>query len=194
MYMLPDIPTRMSDFKADLTHRTSAYMVRHYTTFAHPAVLTERKYFELKSDIADKFKIHPSEIVMVGSGKLGFSIKPQKRYELFGDESDIDIAIISPTLFDTVWQIVFDYAQTDADAIWERKTSFIEYLFQGWIRPDKLPQSYLLEFAKDWWKFFNTLTRTYKSFPIKGGLYKSWYHFERYQSRAVDACKQAMEL
>jgi len=46
-------------------------------------------------------------VLMVGSGKIGCSLSPNKKFKIFDDgdeDSDIDIAIISSKLFDHFWE------------------------------------------------------------------------------------------
>ena len=85
-----------------------------------PMSLTRiRSLFRFKKDVSSYFNIHPSQIVMVGSAKLGFSISPHKRYREFGDTSDIDLAIISKELFDNVSDSLLDYL--DNNPAWDKK-------------------------------------------------------------------------
>ena len=136
----------------------------------------------------------PKRALIVGSGKMGFSIANGKRYRIFNDQSDIDIAIISGSLFDRVWQQVFTY--WNEKGRWEEENQFRKYLFRGWVRPDKLPPSESFEIRKEWWEFFRKLTQTdtYGQYKIAAGLYRSWYFFETYQSICVKECKQELEL
>lgn len=126
---------------------------------------------------------------MVGSCKLGFSIAPNKRYRHFGESSDVDIVVVSESLFDNLWEKLHYYA--DHGGYWERLQEFKNYLFNGWIRPDKLPPSNSFEMASEWWEFFNELSRSgaYSSFKVRGAIYKNWYFLESYQLRSVSACK-----
>jgi hypothetical protein len=187
------ISVQISSFKADLLERNVSVVIRRYITFGNCFILNDDKYFELKSEIAENFKLHPSEVIIVGSGKLGFSIAAQKRYRSFGDTSDIDVAIISPQLFDQFWKEIFDYS--NSGAFWADSEKFKKYLFKGWIRPDKLPNSPYFSLRKDWFEFFRNLTQSgkYGSYKISAGLYKSWHFLEEYQSICVKECKQELE-
>jgi hypothetical protein len=89
----PNITARIEAFNDDLAHLTDSLMVQKHITYGDCYVLDQDDYFELKSEVSDRFSVHPSEVIVVGSGKLGFSISPLKRYRRFGDESDIDLAI-----------------------------------------------------------------------------------------------------
>jgi predicted nucleotidyltransferase len=165
-----------------------------HITFGDSYILDQDQHFELKAEVAEHFEIHPSEVLVVGSGKMGFSIARGKRYRPFCDESDIDVAIISDRLFDKIWEQVFEYW---AEAgYWHQEDAFKKYLFRGWVRPDKLPPSDRFEIRRDWWEFFRELTRreAYGPYKVAAGLYKSWHFFEAYQSICVKECRQDLEL
>ncbi len=195
--MEPDnqILDRIDKFKTDLLTMQTPKIVRKYVTFGECYNLDNEQHFSIKDQIAESFQVHPSEVLVVGSSKLGFSIAQNKRYRHFCDESDIDIAIVSERLFDNIWLQVFEYWEANENTAevvyWRRQVSFKEYLFRGWIRPDKLPPTENFEFAKVWWEFFRKLTNSgkYGPYKINAGLYKSWHYLEKYQSINVKACK-----
>ncbi len=183
----------LNEFKQDLIIQSVSTIVRKHITFGLSYILSHEKYYELKSEVAEFFHIHPNEVLIVGSAKLGFSIAPDKKYRPFNDVSDIDVAIISSNLFDTVWDQVFNYKIEVG--YWEQEDKFKDYLFRGWIRPDKLPPAKSFKLGKDWWEFFRKLTSkgNYGSYNIRGGLYKSWSFLEKYQSICVKKCKDELE-
>lgn len=178
--------SRLGRFKADLSNLSVEKIVRKTLTSQDPYIFTNDVYYDLKEQISNQFKVHPSVILMVGSGKLGFSLAKDKRYRFFCNESDIDMAIISSELFDKVWQLLAEYRGD-----WPEKKEFQRYLFQGWIRPDKLPQSGEFPFTAGWWDFFMRLTSSgkYGECKITAGLYKSWFFIEKYQSIRVRECQ-----
>jgi hypothetical protein len=183
-----DIGLRIQSFRDDLSALTSVQMIRKHIISGECAVISGAQYFKLRSEVADKYEVHPNEVLVVGSGKLGFSIAPAKRYRHFTDTSDIDVVIVSSKLFDRMWKAVHYY--WDHGGYWERSTQFKAYLFQGWIRPDKLPPARTFQLANDWWQFFNFLSSTgkYSVYKIVGALYREWYFLEAYQLRGVSAC------
>lgn len=80
--------------------------------------------FDFKKDIASILKVHVRDIVIVGSGKFGFSLKPDNASEglyLFKEfdynfknnisdkKSDLDIAIVSSFLFDKEIENLYNY-------------------------------------------------------------------------------------
>lgn len=108
-----------------------------------------------------------------------------KKYRLFGNESDIDVALVSSALFDKFWEQVFRYKYEGS--YWPEYDQFVDYFFRGWMRPDKLPRSPMFPLREDWWSFFKAITNSgkYGDFKISGGLYKSYFFLENYQTICI---------
>lgn len=179
-------------FKEDLKKYSTSELVQKKLIFGDCQVLDKEKYFLLRLSIAKQFKVHPNEVLVVGSAKLGFSIAPTKKFRHFGDNSDIDVVIVSDSLFSSVWSSVYSFWKDKV--LWETESDFKKYLFRGWIRPDKLPPSTKFDFSKDWWEFFREITATgeFGPYKISGALYKSWDFLESYQNFAVQYCKDEL--
>ncbi len=191
---MTDIDERIKIFKTDIEALPSLDVVRRHVISGDCYILSDGQYFNLRAEIANHFKIHTNEVVVVGSAKLGFSIAPDKRYRPFRDESDIDVALVSPALFDKFWEAAYAFWKDRGH--WVNQSEFQKYLFQGWIRPDKLPTSDRFPECSDWWEFFRTLTNSneYGLYQIRCALYKSWYFLEQYHVVCVTACKDDMEV
>jgi hypothetical protein len=190
--MQEGLAERIDAFKADLASNQAVELVRRHVIFGECFILSPTAYFSLRSEIARHFRAHPNEILVVGSGKLGFSIAPKKRYRPFSDDSDIDAVIISSTLFDTVWRDAYEFWRSGG--YWERQHDFKNYLFQGWVRPDHLPAEGHFPFSKEWWEFFRTLTagERFGPYKIRGALYRNWDFLESYQRVGVESCQAAL--
>jgi hypothetical protein len=187
------IEERRARFKVDVRKFASSSVVDRHVIFGDSYILDDDSYFNLKERIADHFNIHPPQVVMVGSGKLGFSIANPKRYRSFGETSDLDIAIVAPNLFDRIWEEVF--RARGKFGYWPEEFRFSSYLARGWIRPDKLPPAHTFEIANDWWKFFDSLAASgdFGRFKIRGGLYRDWIFLKGYQNLAVLGCQEELE-
>jgi hypothetical protein len=180
---------RLKTFRAELPRRDVPDLVQRHITYGDCFTLSATSYIDLKARIAHNFGIHTSEVLVVGSAKLGFSIVPEKRYRPFGESSDIDVALCSNELFDAIWKDVFDYWARPE--FWPGLDDFRRYLFRGWMRPDKLPPEKSFTRSQEWWEFFRKLTMegTFGPYKIRGALYKSWYFLEKYQQKCVSDCK-----
>jgi hypothetical protein len=183
----------MKRFKADLGVLDPATIVQKHITSGECDVLSEDQHFGLRAAVAGHWSVHLSEVSVVGSSKLGFSIAPSKRYRRFGSKSDVDLAVTSTPLFERVWREVFTYDRAGGD--WPERNQFIKYMFRGWVRPDLLPPSSVFELCDEWWEFFRSLTASgdYGPFKITGAIYHSWWFLERYQERAVMECAREAE-
>lgn len=181
---------RLTAFRNDLPLRQIPELVQRHITFGDCYALTDDKYFALKTEIGRQFNVHTSQIVVVGSAKLGFSIAPHKRYRDFGETSDIDVAIAASDLFDLIWQDVFDFWKRGE--FWEGLHDFRKYVFRGWMRPDKLPPAESFALSKDWWEFFRQLTSSgeFGPYKITGALYKNWHFLESYQEKCIRDCQE----
>lgn len=193
--MLPEdtIEDSIAQFKLDLMNYSSLNIARKHIIFGECATISTEEYFALRSRIATAYSVHPNEVIVVGSGKLGFSIAPHKRYRHFSTDSDLDIVIISETFFDKCWIELFRFE--NQGGYWEKAVELKQYLFRGWIRPDKMPPNTKFDFGKRWWEFFNELSvsREYSVSRIRGGIYKNWSFLESYQCKAIDQCLKDTE-
>lgn len=179
-------------FKEDLKGLSSRQIIRKHILGANSRVLSDDQHYRLREQVCEHFAIEFNSVIMVGSGKLGFSIKPEKRFVPFSDDSDIDIAVVSASLFEKVWSEAYLYKK--GGAYWPRSHSFFKYLSEGWIRPDKLPPNHQFEFASKWWDFFSGLaaSRDYGPYKIRAGLYHSMFFLEEYQKICIEQCKDEM--
>ena len=175
-------------FKADLNSLSSIQMIRKYILNGGCHVLNDDQHFRLKEQICEHFGIEFNNVILVGSGKLGFSIKSEKRFHSFGEDSDIDVAVVSTKLFQNIWEEAYLYKKSGA--YWPKSASFFRYLSEGWIRPDKLPSSDYFSFTATWWDFFNgiTVSKCYGPYKIRAGLYHSMFFLQEYQKICIEQC------
>lgn len=56
-------------------------------------------YEEIRAFIANGVKVHPKEVTLVGSARIGYSLRPNVWGRCFTKESDLDFTIISNELY-----------------------------------------------------------------------------------------------
>ena len=120
----------------------SRFIVQKYICNGSSPILTDEQIFEIKYEIAKQFNIHPNEVILTGSAKLGFSLAPKKLFKKFDENSDIDIAIISNIAFEAFWEELLDFNINIKNRNEQEEKNyrfFQDYFFRGWIRPDKFP-------------------------------------------------------
>ena len=176
-------------FKKDLLLLNDQELVNKYYLSGAAFAFEDDLQYRLRQAIADFFQIDFTQVFLVGSAKLGFSIKPKRRFLPFYDKSDIDVVLICSTLFENIWREVFSFERNGG--YWPKMNDFKDYHFQGWIRPDKLPLEASFALTKKWWSFFESLSGSgnFGPYKIRGGLYHSRFFFESYQRKCFEQCR-----
>jgi predicted nucleotidyltransferase len=162
----------------------------------------EDNYYEFRKRIADKFSISFHEIFITGSAKLGFS--PHKR-KTFDYDSDIDVAIISSTLYEMIMSYIQNYQMElrenrKAVSLYELKSyhKFLEYGAIGWMRPDLLPTSFrVAELKNDWFDFFDSISygkSEVGNYKVTAGAFKSYSHLESYTISGLRSLRTKMQI
>jgi len=125
----------IDQFKNDVMILGDSELINKYYLSGSAFALDDNKHYKLRQSIADYFKVDYPQVFIVGSAKLGFSIKPKRRFKPFYDQSDIDIVVVSSCLFEKIWKEVFLFEKNGG--YWSKMKDFKNYHFQGWIRLDK---------------------------------------------------------
>lgn len=189
----------LTNFKNKCINESSETIVKEHiiegsSFFFNNIVIGEE--FKFKRDIAEILNVHIRDIVIVGSGKFGFSLKPTDAetglylyrefdYDFINQpskkKSDLDVAIISSILFDK--EILNLYNHTDYyKNPWDTRTSFAKYTLKG-----KLPIRFLpLDFTMT-----KNVTKVQQRYQMEYGreinieIYKSWHFFETYHQENI---------
>lgn len=169
--------------------------------------------YELRHDLADSLNISINDVVIIGSGKLGFSLKTPKfdkfdsRYEKTGnvrDRSDLDIAIVNRRLYDVsveqIFQLSKHYDKEWMQHHWQMNSYYRErsdlfgryarYLARGWLRPDLVPTVFYDQcpwrnVSEDWRKRLHKRT-------ISLGFYSDWHYLKWYHMDNLERLKSQL--
>lgn len=149
------------------------------------------KEFDFKKDIANILDVHIRDIVIVGSGKLGFSLKPdnpETGLYLFKNfdsntkkKSDLDIGVISSDLFDRQMRNLYDFMGFHKNN-WNKRDSFAYFTLKGRIAIRFLPKDFI---------FIEEIKRVVEKYKMEYGreinieIYKSWHYFETYHRENI---------
>lgn len=148
--------------------------------------------FNFKKEIANILNVHIRDIVIVGSGKLGFSMKPDTKGEglyLFkkfdeAKKSDLDIAIVSSHFFDKAVENLYIHFGSYKNSTWAARNDFAKYILKGRFVIRFLPIDFHLS------KEIKLVQEKYKmnyAREINLEIYKSWFFFETYhKSNVID--------
>lgn len=148
---------------------------------------------DFKMLVSESMDIGFNNVVMVGSGKVGYSLSPEKYLKPFYDEgdakSDIDIAIISPQLFDFFWRLFrASYNITNK--------RFYKYISRGIYR-GYISDTDIMNIdgcRMEWLEKSNDATKKlqrsmYFRHEIHYRIYRDWKDLEEYHVQAIEILK-----
>lgn len=160
-----------------------------------------------RGSISARLNINAADIRLVGSGRLGFSMKPGNNLRSFQDTSDLDVVVINPDAFDTLWALLLQAAyprppNSYASGTWMGRTR--NELYTGWISPARISFDAsiqgtrvrpVLQLRTQW---FNTLQEASQYPPrrhesIQCRLYRTWRHAELYHLHSISALRQSLQ-
>jgi hypothetical protein len=129
--------------------------------------------------------LHPLELVVCGSAHLGFSPVPNKLGKSFDpSSSDIDIAIVSPELFDRCW-----HELQSNPPVREIRERIAEELFWGFINPANVYKT--SKVVSRWWDVFGNM-RTDRAHGVRGRLYRDYWSMQAYHTLAINRGRDAL--
>lgn len=186
-----DFKRFINELKQQNTDEKLLDFSRKYVLHGIPFVFEgkEDEYYEFRKRISINFNISFHEVYITGSGKLGFSLF--KKGKIFDYNSDIDVALISSSLFEVIMKDISHYQMNLRQArekVQEDELNkyhiFLEYIALGWIRPDKLPTSFRMKTVKNnWFEFFKGISYGHSevgNYKVNAGIFKNYEYFEEY--------------
>ena len=89
-------------------------LIDHYLIHGTPAVFSSYDgYYEFLKELSNRFEVHPRNLILRGSSKLGFSIAPvvAKVWMEVGEKSDLDLAIVDASYYERIDQEVIRWEE-----------------------------------------------------------------------------------
>ncbi|MDG4760679.1 hypothetical protein [Micromonospora sp. WMMD710] len=145
----------------------------------------ELNYIRWRHLVATELGVDPMAVQLVGSARLGYSLNPGKNFRRFREGSDLDIAVISPELFDQAWSELREMIE---DEFFENKKNYLRKLvFEECIALDiMLPR---LSFGERWSRskdsFIQDLGENFLNCEVNYRLYRSHKSLRNYQAKSV---------
>lgn len=153
---------------------------------------------DAKLIISESFGISFNSVMMVGSGKIGYSLSPYKLLEPFNTDenirnlSDLDFAIISNDLFSIYWHLFRISYQRQYESTYKH---IYQDLYRGYINEKNILT--VKGCRKEWSSFTSTsnkklLSQMYIKNQISYRIYRSWEDFEDYNLQNIDKIKKEL--
>lgn len=150
---------------------------------------------EFKDIVSSGIGVSFNNVMMVGSGKLGYSLSPKKNFKSFElnaesqSKSDIDIAVISQDLFKYYWDLYRKSYNVKFESIYKYISREI---YRGYINEKNL--RHIDPCRKEWNELSNNSnkllrTKLYLKHDITYRIYRSWEDFEEYNLLSIESMK-----
>jgi hypothetical protein len=159
-----------------------------------------------RTEIIMQLKVAETDIRIIGSARLGFSLKPYANLKMFNTKSDIDVVIVNADLFDWLWYALLEVAYPTP---WLKEhyggwlASRKNELYKGWLTPLEIKLDAkifgkkakpILEFNSRW---FNALKQASRHPPrrhenVNGRLYRSWKHADIYHLNSLAELRKSL--
>lgn len=149
--------------------------------------------FEILNKVKTFFDIPFSSIKIVGSSKTRKSLHKENTFT--PQTSDLDVAIIDPSLFLKYVEISYRATNGYSDLTNFRRVGgkavyheFFKYITKGVFRPDLMPRC---SDATNWKQFFSRISADHNNIfkSINAGIYASEYIFEAKHSQLIEKYK-----
>jgi hypothetical protein len=163
------------------------------------------RWEDFRDGLISDLGIGRADIRVVGSGRFGFSLKPEYNLRRFRDKSDIDVLIVNASLFDQLWVALLTAAYP-REPLAHRIGGWLENrrndLYAGWITPSSInlditivPKAKLILDLRARW--FNALQRASRFPPrrhsgVRSRLYRTWRHAELYHLHGLGKLRQSL--
>lgn len=191
-YTLIEISEKLSPEELTAFIR-SRYLENIPFTFKEKPLL----YETMRTWLARELKVNPSEIVTIGSAKLGFSPAPHPDFgKLFTSQSDLDLTVISEKLFNNlvetyeIWANEFSLGKIKPnnpteESYWKENARRLPTCIQkGFIDPNKIPNRYETSkhISQKLWALKGRLDASDERLVFRKcslRIYKDWTSFSR---------------
>lgn len=152
------------------------------------------RYHDFKVAVSGVLDVSIKNIAIVGSAKTGFSLTPGKGFSTFGAHSDLDLVIVSPVLFRSLWDSYLNFVGGFPGVNYSlvAKNVFRHFIS---IKDSELVGDKLKHFS-EWAIRVGELKRTLQldfrmPAEINYRIYEDWAYVERYHVAGLNVILEA---
>ena len=193
-------PTK-EEFEEILRSRDLDRVLEDYVLTGLPFSFADRPdlYQRMLKELTRGLGVPEQDICVVGSARIGFSLSPANFGAPFNEHSDIDIVVVSPSLFDPSWVDILTGRRVRwASVRWRTREGMREHrekdhIYNGWMYPNLVAEA--LGIGERWVTTFDRLARIpdLASISIGGRLYRTWDHVKIYHMRGLRRIRETID-
>jgi hypothetical protein len=177
---------------ATLRERRQREVVETHLISGLPYVFrnNEAAYKDFTATLAAQLRTPATDIGIIGSARIGFSLDPDKFGVSFSAASDVDSVIVNAEMFDKAWfelyglgSRLYSLDQWVQSAFHTHRTNNV---FYGFIEPNRLPG--IVGIAMHWFRTLKGLgrIREVSDHKVNGRLYRTWDHVKAHQLYSLE--------
>lgn len=190
-----EVSAAVAAFRSRLADSEAMSIVRETITHGPSFVVSATQFVAMREHLATHLSLSANrDVFMVGSAKLGFSIKTKRRWLAFNDDSDVDLAVVSPALYETVWSEVRRFQR--GGGLWpseDQRSHFKNDHVHGVIKPHVILG--ISDTAKHLFDIQTGMRRLGLSdYPVTLAVWHSMDALEEYQVLNVRQCQEELGL
>jgi hypothetical protein len=142
-------------------------------------------YVRLCDQLRADLRLAIDHLVMVGSGKIGFSTNPNHYGRAFRPRSDLDIAVVSSAIFDRVWFFLLSFPRSRLATFDEQEREWLRSHRENRIFHGRCEPAHLLKvpgLSRSWFVAFKntSLIPELAAHDVHGMLFRTWEHLRLY--------------
>lgn len=201
----------IDDFREILLDNPLDSIVSRYLFSGVPYAFREEPDSEnlLKQHLSQELNVEQEDVIVVGSGRVGFSLNPDNFPRGFSETSDIDVVVISDGLFDEIWMTLLSWhyprrgmslGRVEGDwARLRRKDIYWGWLVPSDIRYEGLSFPDILNPLRDistkWFNAFQSLSLIpqFASRTVSGRLYRTKKHAVQYHVEGLRLIREKIK-
>ena len=110
----------------------------------------QERYNHWRAKLAAGLNVDLGAIVLVGSGAVGCSLNPTKAFTPFGEQSDLDVGVVSTLHFDIAWRQLRNLKRSDTQSYreWSAVAQHTKLVYWGCIATNWI--LHLMPFGAQW--------------------------------------------
>ena len=179
---------------AMLLERRDAEVVEQHLITGLPYVFREapRAYQDFAETLSRQFRTPIVDVSVIGSGRIGFSLDPDKFGTPFQATSDLDAIVVNADMFDMAWIQLCRIGRRRLSLDSRVRSAFdlhrANNVFFGFIVSEALPG--IVTLSTLWFNVFRQIgtgIRVIAGRNVTGRLYRTWEHVKVHQRYSLDA-------
>jgi hypothetical protein len=188
---------RLAQLQSDIAEHAPDWCATKWVMEPYPHLFSgfePETYWAWKTLLAERIGVDPKDVLVTGSGAVGFSINPRKGWKAFDDASDLDVAVISTYHFDVAWRTLREIGSRRLTLTSRQKYHYREHktrlIYWGTIATDWILP--LLPFGKEWTaalEYMATVEPT-KGREVKARVYRDYSSLRAYLLTSFEALRE----